>query len=367
MSTRLMGAFMVGSLGATMLTGVGTALADVSRERSGSAVTTSDIEATVTDVISRLASAATARAESVGGYTLTTESTWDDGGINEETWHFHVDNSVRFSGTYRASNGKSWTEDYILDGKAGTFSQPPGGSDETRRAWRLIKAHPDAWIVRNLTGPDAIGWEPDVPTMKWDGQAGGLLTNILLPEVPGGFSRFDYRVISGDFSSPRLISMRLLHISGEEATFSITVDEQGLPTKITMTGDDATKDVAASYVAHWQYEEPLIQQPTGRLAVPYALFARAVQSFKLPAIVKNLATRIAFWSKLKTPAGLREQAPQSLIVMRVAGLRIPIKLIEIRYGVRLQARNPFTRQVVQWDVEVRPNSWPTIYDSSPRR
>ncbi len=65
-SVRVLTATLLASV--LTIPGAGTALADEGRARSGPTATTSNLEATVTDVVSRLASAATAHAESVGGY-----------------------------------------------------------------------------------------------------------------------------------------------------------------------------------------------------------------------------------------------------------------------------------------------------------
>lgn len=297
----------------------------------------------VDDLIAKLersADISSALAVEAGGYSLVSETRWSDGTTRRKTYRLLANSSTAFEEITQFPNGKRETSAYISDRAAKTWAEPRPAGAEAARAWKLLKARPDAWLVKAMTGtpvlPPSGGGSPNpikVPTMNNGWDAGSHL-RYHLPER----DRFSYEDV--EETSPGHIRYSLR--GAEDYDVSVVLRPDGAVERLEVAAP-AMKWTPTT-VMTWDYSAPVVRQPTGSMAVRNVDYMRAVQAPKLRGQLERFALFAGIDVGSASPAKLYEEARSAVANWRGSKLFIPIKVTRIKWGARLAAVNPFTKE-----------------------
>lgn len=287
----------------------------------------------VDDLIAKLEQAAdisSALAIVQGGYSLVGEQLWDDGTYERVIVNFTVNNSASSFRETKLPNGKVTKSGYINDRQAKTESWTAGRDKETRQALRLLKAEPDSWIVKSAPR------ELNVHTIR-SRPAGWMLRSYLPPSA-----EWTYELVSDDLMGSIVYTLRGNTPETKKDRFEVSVSLASDGTISAMQVTDVTLGSTKNYT--WDYVAPVIEQPTGPAVIRNIDFIRAKQAPKLIHFLKGFAFSAGVNMNSPSPAKLFEKARSDVANWRGEKLFIPIRVTKIKWGARLAAVNPFTRE-----------------------
>lgn len=295
----------------------------------------------VEDLIAKLersADISSALAVEAGGYSLVSDERWSDGTSRRETSKFTVDNSHSFLRETRLPNGKVDKSGFINDRQAKTYSWMPGSDADTRQALRLLQAGPDSWILK--PAPRAL----NVHTIR--SMPAGWLLSYYLPSS----NSWSYQVVTDDPLGVIVYSLRdnTPETKGSNFEVAVTLRSDGAVSAMQVT--DLASDATKSFT--WDYAAPVIEQPTGGAVIKKADFERAMQAPKLLDNVQYFAFHAGVNMKFPSPENLFEEARHDVKEWRGERLFIPVKVSRIKWGARLEAVNPFTKERHACDLVV---------------
>lgn len=317
------------------------------------------------DLIERLhqaVDASSALAEEVGGYSAVSEQRWADGSSERLTSDYLLDNSVSRELITQVPGSPIKREAYISDRQAKTFARLADSSLETRRALKLMNAEPDSWIVRQMSGipaepgpfgPTIIGYVSPGDTLNYFLPADGFAYTGVTEVAPGDI-RYSLRG-----NEPGTI--------GRDLDLEVQLNSDGSVDQLTVS--DVSKKAPRSRTTTFTYVKPVIEQPRGPGVVKRADFERAKQAPKLLDHIQSFAFRAGVDMASPSPAKLYEQARLDVDNFRSFKLWIPIKVSKIKWGARIAAVNPFTKERHMCDLVVDfpgSNGKPEIYCKSGR-
>lgn len=318
------------------------------------------------DLIERLhkaVDASSALAEKVGGYSAVSEQRWADGSSERLSSDYLLDNSVSRELITQVPGSPIKRAAYISDRQAKTFARLADSSLETRRALKLMKAEPDSWIVGQMPGiPLQPGPSNSPIFIAYVSPGDGL--NYYLPsdgfaytgvtEVAPGDIRYSLRG-----NEPGTI--------GTDLDLEVHLNSDGAVDQLTVS--DVSQKTPRNRTTTFTYVKPVIEQPTGSGVVKRADFERAKQAPKLLDRIQSFAFRAGVGMASPSPAKLYEQARLDVDSFRSFKLWIPIKVSKIKWGARIAAVNPFTKERHMCDLVVDfpgSNGKPEIYCKSGR-
>lgn len=287
------------------------------------------------DRIFRVNDVSSALAVAQGGYSLTREQSFDDGAFERMTLNFTVDKSYSEFIDWRLPNGEARKSGYIYDRRAKTQSWTPGRDEETRQALRLLQAAPDSWIVK--PAPLALA----VPHIVGN-PAGVHLLRFFVEWCPSWRTDRSCRLVADDGKGSFSWSVRGTTSETKDDAFdvSMTLRSDGAVSAMQITHVTTN----ATWTLTWSYVAPVIEQPTGRAVIWYADFMRAKQAPKLRSTVEYFSYLTTVGVKSPSPAKLYAAARREVANWQGSKVWIPIKVSRIKWGARLSAVHPFTKE-----------------------
>lgn len=156
-------------------------------------------------------------------------------------------------------------------------------------------------------------------------------------------------------------------VAGDAQTWSLAyrIDDGSLPVTVTSTLEvrgglltagsailvgPRRANVDVSNYAAWTYGRPDIRRPEKSLVVSQASWIRATDAVALVTDIRFLAGSL---EGRRTLDGLRKQA-RSRVIAANRGHEIAIRVRDTDGGVLLWARNPYTKQLVAFEVILEP-------------
>jgi len=280
----------------------------------------------------------TAYAARIGGYRLDREVMYADSSRLVTKAAYEANGSWEFREFFSpgpGSKSKAASTEYIWDALARSYAYPRPNVPEAARAYRVLKADDDAWLIKPLKALNSGG------TMKSsEGKAGFHLAAYLFRSVVlRGWMESPTRVVA-DFRDERFNS---------EYRLVVSLGGSGQLTRLDFIGADGTIVVLKVLYDGWS-----VKQPTGRAAVKVRDYERALQSLNLPGRLWSMAYEAREKSLPATPASILTAAKEAAAKYKRLGLRIGVKVQRIKLGARLQTTNPFTKERFTCDVIAEP-------------
>jgi hypothetical protein len=323
----------------------------------------------VWDALDRAIAATTRHAVAVGGYRVDHSWSWPDGSSAEWWESYEVNGSkevhLRYAPT--AEPEEDWhfpwqQVHFVADSEKRTYSERFQATDEDdKKALRIMKAPLEGWMLfvdtpwRSFPGFKAPNGDwYFVGTMRNQrGAAGAVLNGLVRGNVDGGdvgssgriYAELDRSLLYGRWDSgPSELTVEL-GSEGQVSSIELMTDE-GLQASVRIT-----------------YAADLVAEPIGPDVVSYNTFMKAWQSTYMADRLYDLASDTRIKSVPATPRSLMAEAKKQIAEAYRDGWRIAVRVIKVKQGVRLLAKNPFTGEKFAYDLIVQP-PYPNIVEIS---